>query len=198
MLRTACASRMGKRFLGLPNNQAAMRSLFDVILNPRRKQQPRLRLKQSGKRVVSIQSTTREETEALPKYEHMKDTLLAENGITVQKWRTNMSGVAILAVGSRGERYKLLESPYPRGPVSAAVFCHEVSHHILGVGSIKPRCLEELAAWDGAIELMERFGIRVTERVLDRRERSLRYAVYKARRSGLKSLPSQLEPFDVI
>lgn len=154
------------------------------------------RLLPRRKRSIKLaRSQAENNTPALPKYERMKDTLLDEHGIRVQRWRSTMSGVAILARSHDGTIHKLLEAPYPRGPVSAAVFCHEVAHHIIGVGSVRPRCLEELLAWDTGLSLMKRFEVPVTNRVLERRTRSMRYAVAKARRAGLKDIPEELTSF---
>jgi hypothetical protein len=130
-------------------------------------------------------------------YEQMVDELLERYGVRVRKWRTSMSGIAILRKDKVG-RWMLreIESPYPRGPVSAAVFCHEIGHHAIGVGSMKPRCLEEWAAWDFAVREMERRGIPVTDRVRERVDLSLRYAVAKAKRRGLKRVPAELAPYE--
>ena len=168
-----------------------MKTLFDAIL----KRRPAPKRARRRRRVITLRATPGDQAPALPRYERMKDTLLAEHGLHVQRWRTSMSGVAILAAHSDGTQLRLIEAPYPRGPVSAAVFCHEVGHHALGVGSIRPRCLEEHAAWMWSLDAMERFGIPVTERVRDRVERSLRHAVRRGRRAGLRRIPIALLPY---
>lgn len=73
-----------------------------------------------------------------------------------------------------------------------AIFLHEIGHHVLGVGSISPRCLEEYHAWMFALGEMERRGLNITEGVRRRVRRSLGYAVRKAQRRGIKSLPDEL------
>src|SRR5207245_1025827 len=87
------------------------------------------------------------------------------------------------------------EAPRPRGPMSAAVFLHEIGHHVIGFGTYKPRCLEEYYAWVYAVGQMKSLGLNVTESVRRRMHDSLRYAVQKANRRGLKSLPPELLPF---
>ncbi len=89
----------------------------------------------------------------------------------------------------------MIEAPRPRGPMSAAVFLHEIGHHALGIGAFSPSCLEEYHAWRFAIDALDHAGIQVTDRVRRRMHESLRYAVAKARRRGLRRLPAELEPF---
>ncbi len=132
---------------------------------------------------------------AAERYEAMTRAELEAHGIRVRKWRTSMSGVAWEIRYRDGRTARLIEAPRPKGPMSAAVFLHEVGHHAIGLGRVKPRCLEELAAWDWALEAMERWGVQVTDRVRRRRHESLRYAVAKAQRRGLKHLPGPLHPF---
>ena len=79
--------------------------------------------------------------------------------------------------------------------MSCAVFLHEVGHHAIGLGTYRPRCLEEYHAWRWSLETMLELGFNVTEAVRRRRDESLHYAVAKARRRGLKRLPGELVPF---
>ena len=121
--------------------------------------------------------------------------MLKRYGIRVRKWRTNTSGVAWEVTYRTGEVSRLIESPRPRGPMSAAVFLHEIGHHAIGFHTYKPRCLEEYHAWRFAKEQMRAWGIEITERVEERIDLSLRYAVQKAFRRGLKQLPVELVPY---
>ncbi|RMD64872.1 MAG: hypothetical protein D6824_03400, partial [Planctomycetota bacterium] len=75
------------------------------------------------------------------------------------------------------------------------VFLHEVGHHAIGFHRYSPRCLEEHRAWVWALQAMERYELNVTEQVRKRMRDSLRYAVAKARRRGLKRLPAELAPY---
>jgi len=55
--------------------------------------------------------------------------------------------------------------------------------------------LEEYKAWEWSINAMIANDIRVTDNVLKRRDNSLRYALAKALRRGLKRVPLELEPY---
>ncbi len=121
--------------------------------------------------------------------------MLREHGVRVRKWRSSSSGVAWQVRYADGSISRLIESPRPRGPVSAAIFLHEIGHHAIGFDRYKPRCLEEYHAWMYSLGQMERWDITITERVRDRVHDSLHYAVLKARRRGLKRLPHELEPY---
>lgn len=129
------------------------------------------------------------------KYDQLVDQMKAEHGFRIRKWRQSMSGCAWMVQYEDGTLVKLIESPYPRGPMSAAIFLHEVGHHAIGFGVYKPRCLEELRAWEWSLQAMERHGLNVTDRVRERMDESLRYAVAKALRRGLKTLPADLVPY---
>jgi hypothetical protein len=113
-------------------------------------------------------------------------------GVRVRKWRTSASGVAWTIRYTGGATVKLIESPYPRGPMSCAVFLHEIGHHAIGLGVYRPRCLEEYKVWLWALEMMRARNFNVTDGVVRRMERSMRYAVAKARRRGLQQLPAEL------
>ncbi|MCH2145969.1 MAG: hypothetical protein MK082_12615 [Phycisphaerales bacterium] len=124
------------------------------------------------------------------------DELVAEmkriHGLRVNKWRSSTSGCAWQVEYRDGSISRLIESPYPRGPMSCAIFMHEVGHHAIGLYRYRPRCLEEYHAWKWGLEEMERRGFSVTDRVLARRDEALRYAVEKALRRGLRRLPVEL------
>jgi hypothetical protein len=132
---------------------------------------------------------------AAERYETIVRTLLDTHGIRVRKWRKSSSGVAVVLRYRDGTIGRYIECPRPRGALSLAIALHEIGHHVLGVGSISPRCLEEWAAWDYALRTMEAHGVPVTDRVCRRVDRSLRYAVDKARRRGLTTLPPELAPY---
>lgn len=127
------------------------------------------------------------------------DALVVEmkqvHGVRVVKWRSSTSGCAWEVGYGDGSVARLIESPYPRGPMSCAVFLHEIGHHAIGLRRYRPRCLEEFHAWRWAIEEMEARGLNVTVGVRRRRDEALKYAVRKALRRGLKRLPIELEPY---
>ena len=129
------------------------------------------------------------------KYDLAVRECLDEFGVRVRKWRTSMSGVAWEVRYEDGRAARLIEAPRPRGPMSAAVFLHEIGHHAIGFGVHRPRCLEEYHAWAWSLAEMERRGLNVTPAVRKRMNDSLRYAVDKAQRRGLKRLPAELVPF---
>ncbi|MBL8745578.1 MAG: hypothetical protein JNK58_04385 [Phycisphaerae bacterium] len=128
-------------------------------------------------------------------YAALTRDLLEEHGIKVRRWRTSMSGIAWEVRFRDGSIRRMIEAPKPKGPMSAAVFLHEVGHHAIGFNVYRPRCLEEYHAWAWAVREMESRGVEVTEAVRYRMHQSLAYAVGKARRRGLRVLPEELVPF---
>lgn len=122
--------------------------------------------------------------------------MLDRYGVRVRKWRTSMSGVAWYITYRDGRIVRLIEAPRPKGPMSAAVFLHEIGHHAIGFDVYKPRCLEEYHAWMFALSAMEAEGLNITDAVRDRMYRSLHYAVNKAKRRRIKSIPPELVPFE--
>ncbi|MBK7405288.1 MAG: hypothetical protein IPJ41_11820 [Phycisphaerales bacterium] len=118
--------------------------------------------------------------------------MLALHAVRVRKWRSSSSGVAWQVVYRDGAVSRLIEAPRPRGPVSAAIFLHEIGHHAIGFSTYKPRCLEEYHAWRFALAEMERWGLPITARVRARVRDSLRYAVEKAERRGIRRVPEEV------
>ncbi len=129
------------------------------------------------------------------RYLDMQRSMLSRYGVRVRKWRANTSGVAWQITYTDGRVARLIESPRPRGPVSAAVFLHEIGHHAIGFNVYRPRCLEELKAWCFSLDQMEAWNIAVTDRVRKRVHESLAYAVDKAVRRGMRTLPGELMPY---
>lgn len=114
--------------------------------------------------------------------------LIQKHGVRVCHWRSNMTGIAWL-----GHPDRPIEAPHPKSPMSFAILAHEVGHHALG--RVRPRWREEQLAWLFAFDAMEQYGIPVTDRVRERYAGSMRYALAKARRRGLKEIPAALVPF---
>ncbi len=129
------------------------------------------------------------------RYEQVARAMLAKYNIRVRKWRSGTSGIAWYVEYRDGSIQRLIESPRPRGPMSMAVFLHEIGHHAIGFDVYKPRCLEEFHAWEFSLRTMRELNLNVTEPVLRRRRRSLEYAVGKACRRGIKSIPAELVEF---
>ncbi|MEE8460191.1 MAG: hypothetical protein V3S08_09960, partial [Phycisphaerales bacterium] len=90
---------------------------------------------------------------------------------------------------------RLIEAPYPRGPMSCAIFLHEIGHHAIGFNTHRLRCLEEYDAWRWSLDTMRKKGLNVTVAVEKRMDDAIRYAVRKALRRGLKQLPEQLAAY---
>jgi hypothetical protein len=129
------------------------------------------------------------------KYDAMTRDMLAKYGVRVRRWRTAMSGIAWELRYHDGRTARLIESPRPKGPMSAAIFLHEIGHHAIGFNTYKPRCREEYYAWAFAIEQMEKLGLNITDGVRRRMHDSLHYAVMKAKRRGLREVPEELEAY---
>lgn len=129
------------------------------------------------------------------RYDEMTRQMLHAYRVRVRRWRSSMSGIAWEIRYRDGTVARLIEAPRPRGPMSAAVFLHEIGHHAIGVGRYSPRCLEEYHAWAFALQEMERLGVAITPRVNRRVRDSLKYAVAKAKRRGLKQLPPELAAY---
>jgi hypothetical protein len=124
------------------------------------------------------------------------DALVAEMKkayrVRVRKWRTSTTGCAWVVRYHDGTESRLIEAPYPKGPVSCAVFLHEIGHHAIGWDTRRLRCVEEYEAWQWALNAMRDRGLNVTAAVQRRMDESLRYAVEKARRRGLRRVPPEL------
>lgn len=129
------------------------------------------------------------------RYEEIVRMMLARYSVKVRRWRSSMSGVAWELTYKDGTVTRHLESPRPKSPLSMAIFLHEIGHHAIGFNRYKPRCLEEYHAWRFALESMAELGVPITDRVRNRVRRSLKYAVGKATRRGIKSLPPELHEF---
>lgn len=129
------------------------------------------------------------------RYDQVAQKMLAHYKVRVRRWRSGSSGVAWAVEYRDGTVNRLIEAPRPKGPMSAAIFLHEIGHHAIGLGTYKPRCLEEYHAWMFALRAMEENGLNVTDAVRRRMHRSLKYSVDKARRRGLRELPGELVAF---
>jgi hypothetical protein len=126
------------------------------------------------------------------RYDALVDEMKRVWGIRVHRWRNSTSGCAWELRDKAGNVTRMIESPYPRGPMSCAVFMHEVGHHATGFGMRRLRCEEEHLAWDWSLREMAARGFNVTDRVRKRRDDAMRYALAKALRRGLKRVPSEL------
>ena len=168
-------------------------TLWDLLgLSPRRSSSGRRRRPRATSAPRPSGGRT---TRAQQRYDDLVDELKSSWDIRVHKWRSSTSGCAWEVKDRAGKVTRMIESPYPRGPMSCAVFLHEVGHHAIGFNRYRPRCLEEFKAWEWALDQMEARGLNITDSVRKRHFESLRYAVAKACRRGLKRLPVELEPY---
>jgi hypothetical protein len=129
------------------------------------------------------------------RYDAVVALMLSKYGLTVKRWRSSLSGVAVERTYRDGRVERTIESPYPTSPLRLAIFLHEVGHHAIGLGVHKPRCLEEYLAWRYAIDRMDEMGFPTKGSVARRFDRSMRYAVAKSRRRGIRALPAEVAAF---
>lgn len=175
-----------------------MLTLWDLVLNATKRRPPKRAAKPrppAARRSAAQAGAAPKPGSMQDRYARMTHEALHEHGVRVRKWRSSMSGIAWQVTYKDGSRSRLIEAPRPKGPVSAAIFLHEIGHHAIGFHTYRPRCLEEHQAWAWAIAEMERRGLNITPQVLARVHDSLHYAVEKARRRGLKRLPADLLPY---
>lgn len=128
-------------------------------------------------------------------YDQIVRRMKRRYALRVRRWRTAMTGCAWRVVYHDGRRINWIEAPRPRSPISLAIFLHEVGHHVIGFDRYGLGCEEEYHAWTWAIGQMRKLGVEPDERVRRRFERSMQYAVAKAQRRGLASLPPDLVRF---
>lgn len=179
-----------------------MRTLWDMIRPggaTRRREQTAPRASGATLAVIAPRrrpaASGRRRTPMQDRYDEITRMMLDQYRVRVRRWRTSMSGVAWELRYRDGATTRLIEAPRPKGPMSAAVFLHEIGHHAIGFGVYTPRCLEEFHAWAFALREMERLGVALTPRVHKRVRDSLKYAVAKAKRRGLRKLPEELAPY---
>lgn len=168
-------------------------SLWDLLTNPEaaapslpsRRRPPRREPKAPVRSTKPMQR----------RYDELVAEMKRAYGVRVRKWRSSMTGCAWEVHYANGGVSRLLEAPYPRGPMSCAIFLHEIGHHAIGFGTYRPRCLEEYHAWRWALDEMRERGFNVTANVEKRMTESLQYAIAKAKRRGLKRVPTALLPY---
>ena len=128
-------------------------------------------------------------------YDGIVSSMKRRYSLRVRKWRNSMSGCAWRVQYDDGRCINWIEAPYPKTPISLAVFLHEVGHHAIGFEAYKRRCEEEYHVWLWAIDQMMQLGVEPDDRVRRRFDLSMQYAVDKAVRRGLKQLPEPLNRF---
>lgn len=151
-----------------------------------------VRGRRAPSRRTSAKAQPRKQTAQQQRYDALVADMKSTWRIRIHKWRTSTSGCAWELRDRQGEVTRMIEAPYPRGPVSCAVFLHEVGHHAIGFAHQRLRCMEEHLAWEWAIREMRQRGFHVSKRVLERRRLAMQYALRKALRRGLKAVPEPL------
>jgi len=131
----------------------------------------------------------------MPDYAWIVEGMKQQHEVRIRRWRRNMSGCAWSVYYRDGRKINWIECPYPKTPISLAIFLHEVGHHAIGFNRYRTRCQEEYHVWVWAIERMKQLGVEPDAKVMRRFELSMRYAVGKAVRRGIRSLPRPLEQF---
>jgi len=131
----------------------------------------------------------------MPDFTPIVQQMKSRYRVRVKRWRRNMSGCAWRTDYDNGRSINWIEAPVPRTPISLAIFLHEVGHHAVGFERYKRRCEEEYHVWLWAIQKMRELGVEPDERVNRRFDLSMRYAVGKAMRRGVKNLPEPLLQF---
>lgn len=129
------------------------------------------------------------------RFEAIARVQLERYAIRVRKWRRGMTGIAWYVTYADGRVQRLIEAPRPKTEMSLAILLHEVGHHAIGFNTYKPRCLEEYHAWQYAFRAMAEHGVEITEPVKRRYDASMRYAIGKATRRGIKAIPEELRGF---
>ena len=137
-------------------------------------------------------------SDCLVQFDSIVDSMKTRYAVRIKRWRKQMSGCAWSVRHGNGRCVNWIESPHPRTAISLAIFLHEVGHHAIGFSKYKRRCEEEYHVWLWAIEQMRALGVEPDERVVRRFEMSMKYAVGKAVRRGIKDLPEVLERFAVV
>jgi hypothetical protein len=158
---------------------------------PIRRQSRRLR---EGAGVTRVRVVHLENPPAPPDYASMERELRAHYKISVRRWRRQMSGIAYELTYRDGTIKRLISAPRPRGPVSAAIFLHEVGHHAIGFKRYASRCLEEHYVWQWTFREMEKRGIPVTPGVMRHFRRSMYHYVKRCHRMG-EHVPAELGHF---
>jgi hypothetical protein len=132
----------------------------------------------------------------MPDFAKIVRAMKRKYSVRVRRWRRHMSGCAWSVSFSDGRPpINWIESPYPRTPISLAIFLHEIGHHAIGFYRYRVRCEEEYHVWQWALTQMRKFGIEPDKRVQTRFDKSMQYAVGKALRRGAKKLPEPLMRF---
>jgi hypothetical protein len=164
------------------------------VVEPKVTERPVVREAPSSPRRKQAKGREKAPTKA-ERFEAIARVQLERYEIRVRKWRSGMTGIAWYVTYADGRVQRLIEAPRPKTEMSLAILLHEVGHHAIGFNTYKPRCLEEYHAWQYAFRAMAEHGVEITESVKRRYDASMRYAIGKATRRGIKAIPVELAGF---
>jgi hypothetical protein len=133
--------------------------------------------------------------ESMANYLKIIRRMKGEYGVRIHRWRKAMTGSAWRVNFSDGRSIRWIQSPFPKTPISLAIFLHEVGHHVVGFDRFTIPSEEEYHVWLWALGKMEEVGVPADESVFKRFERSMQYAVGKDIRRGKTNLPASLKRF---
>jgi len=128
-------------------------------------------------------------------YDPIIEQMKQRYDLRIKRWRTTMSGCAWRVSHQDGTVINWIESPYPKTPISLSIFLHEVGHHAIGFSTYRHRCEEEYHVWEWSLAQMISLGVEPDARVKKRFKLSMQYAVGKAMRRGIRTLPESLNQF---
>lgn len=128
-------------------------------------------------------------------YRDMEKDLKSRYKIRVRKWNSRMSGAAYELAYPDGRIKRLIAAPRPRGPVSAAIFLHEVGHHAIGFKRYSQRVQEEYYVWQWTFREMAARGIPLDARVQRHYRRSMFHYIQRERARGNHHFPPEFHPF---
>jgi hypothetical protein len=131
----------------------------------------------------------------MPDFSEIVSDMKDRYDVKVRRWRRSMSGKAWRVYYHDGRVTNWIEAPHPKTPISLAIFLHEVGHHAIGFEKYRKRCEEEFHVWMWALNEMKKRGLDPDTKVKRRVELSMRYAVGKAMRRGIKTLPEALRVY---
>jgi hypothetical protein len=108
-------------------------------------------------------------------FELAAGALIIASGCKLRATRSGSSGIAYTRSDDWG-----IEAPRPRGPVSFAIFAHEVGHQLLHRNAKPPRWVREVEAWTFALACFPAFGLAGVDKAEARARRSVGYAFAKS------------------
>jgi hypothetical protein len=147
---------------------------------------------QFARRFLTITGRPRQYGRRMADFSHIVEEMKTRHDVRVRRWRTGMSGKAWRVYYHDGRVVNWIESPKPKTPISLSIFLHEVGHHVIGFARYRKRCEEEFHVWMWALNEMRRHQVEPDYKVHRRVELSMRYAVGKAMRRGIKEVPELL------